>query len=344
MSTWAMGALGAMAGLGQGLQQVGLMQFKTQQMQQERQQEEQIAEQKMRVQASLTAPAEKQVKRTGSDGTNYVDTQQWVPPADNSTPGYYKTVGTEVVPVNYKVDKISTGPGITQTVMYPENGDMSKVKYIGAPDNTEALRTAADQTRSSAEVARVGLEGKRVDLEAQRLKNDMANGGKQSMVPHTIDLPSGAQVQGNLVPGKGFVPMQTPSGDFAVKAPKLDDSERNAGMQPAPTDFNSINSYFSPKSNFPGSFTMDDVKQTPMAQLNPSATNTGGSGSQQTPRPSQPSKGAMGGDGAGPTPQATAQGQQGKPSLQQWLPKARASNPGVSDSDLTAYYAQKYGG
>jgi len=33
-----------------------------------------------------------------------------------------------------------------------------------------------------------------------------------------------------------------------------------------------------------------------------------------------------------------------KPSLSQWLSKARAANPGVSDDALTSYYNQNYGG
>jgi hypothetical protein len=49
--------------------------------------------------------------------------------------------------------------------------------------------------------------------------------------------------------------------------------------------------------------------------------------------------------GVKPTPGAggaTTPPPAAKPSLQQFLEKARAANPGVSDADLTAYYNNTY--
>jgi hypothetical protein len=53
-------------------------------------------------------------------------------------------------------------------------------------------------------------------------------------------------------------------------------------------------------------------------------------------------KTALSGNTAQPAPSAGAGGT-GKPSLQEFLAKARAANPKVSDADLTAYYNKTYG-
>lgn len=316
-----MGILGGLAGGGQALSQLGMMNMQHQQKLDEMKQQEQLYQQRERFVENLKAPAEKVTKSTNEKGQVVATTSQWVPPADDNTPGFYKQISTEVVPPKYSKDTVTTGSGVKQGVLYNEN-DPTDVHYIGAPDDTEAQRTKVEQQNAGISGGRLAEEVRYHNQEHTDRVNGV--GPRQSSVPHTMDLPGGLQVQGNLVPGQGFVPMQTPSGDYAAKAGKPGTDAQGNPVPAAPTDFDSINKYFEPASNFPGSFQLSPdqqnaaagMKTTPMAQLSGSPIDAGGSGAQQTPRPAQASKGALGADGAGPTPQASAQNHGGAPRLQ----------------------------
>ena len=283
---WNAGALGALMGFGQGLQQIGMMQLNAMQKKQQMEEENQLMMARQAALQRLKPPEVKTVTQDDPDqpGRKIAVTQQWDPGDPlNNKPGSWSTVGTQHVQPTYKKDTQTLPGDMEQSVLYNEN-DPTDVHPLGSPRHIfNPSEMELGKARLAMEGGNLSVSQQRLEFEKQKAQQDREDrlkgiGARESTVPHDFDLPDGIKVQGNLLPGGVVKPLQTPAGDFLVKAPKLSQADRDAGAVPPDTSFDAINSHFSPPSNFPGSFSFDkDQKNavemmrgtSPLGQLSP---------------------------------------------------------------------------
>lgn len=270
MSSWAL--LGGLMGGAQAAQTLLLDKSRQMEKDKDKADEEALWEKRQRIMESLKAPAEKveTMDDPANPGHKIAVTKQWNPPQQDGQKGAYVEVARVHVPTKWEIKKVGMGNDAEQDMFVdPEN-----------PENMKPVPGSSPQPRHDPTAgARLGMEGARLNLESKKFDFDSS-----------IKVKELADKQAELLDAKNNAQHErysfheqddptTPSGKKGYKFDKFTgefNPTTTGGIKPG----GGLVSEMARQPTDPGEFA---PTSSPLNQLAPSSSNSGGAASKGPP-------------------------------------------------------------